>query len=553
MLHVLHTHTKTTSPPQDPQSYHKPAANPKSNPTPGKLPALHADPPLRDPAGALSLNGPLPLPLLQLLLALLLEELLLALGVHEPELLVALLLLQALLLRLALLGLLELLGALELADRALTRFAEGRQDLRPEVRVLDQEVGQADEVREEGEDVGIVVVGGEAVAEVDALLGLGLIDAGRGLECVADGCMEGRRGVLPHRLVDGLVGDDQVLKVIARLRDGVNQLGSEEGVRNLGALRHDRHPRGQLRVVLGRGKRDIVPVIAEALHLLLVHHSPDEPVVGRLGHLDLGAGNRRHNLGLPPVERVNRRARGIPRRLDGVKEGPEHGLECAHDGVKPLRQPNVDINERSVHATRGIRLELEQALLLDDARAVVGLGVGARRHAVEAHGAELGAQERGVGARPRARLVLVAPRPDEVEDDQHGDNSEDVALDAELAERVPLVHVVPLREGLAGGGLGRRVGERGAAGGRRGVGERRGVSELGEVCDAMAGLAVCRDGCLFAGRVRDCDFELPQLGRMRTRTRISLGSRVLGDFPRILSRKLAMVNGDPRGADGKRL
>lgn len=100
-----------------------------------------------------------------------------------------------------------------------------------------------------------------------------------------------------------------------------------------------------------------------------------------------------------------------------------------------------------------------------------------------------------MGAGPCARLGLVAPRPDEVEDYEDGDDAEDVALGAELAEGVALVHVVPLREGLAGGGLARRAAERSAAGGRRrGIGERRGISELGEVCDAMGWLAMSRDG-----------------------------------------------------------
>ena len=113
---------------------------------------------------------------LHLLLALPVEVLLLGLGVERVELLVALGLLGALALLRALLGLAVLVRLLELLDGRLARRLDLAQHLGPEVAHLHQPVGQAQVALEDGHEVGVVVVGREAVLEVDALAGGRLVD-----------------------------------------------------------------------------------------------------------------------------------------------------------------------------------------------------------------------------------------------------------------------------------------------------------------------------------------------------------------------------------------
>ena len=100
------------------------------------------------------------------------------LSIHALELLVALRLLGAFALGVALLGLELLVGLLDLGDGLLADDADLAKDLRAEVGLLDEEVGEAEEVGEEGEDVVVFpVTGGEAVAEEDALAGGRLVEA----------------------------------------------------------------------------------------------------------------------------------------------------------------------------------------------------------------------------------------------------------------------------------------------------------------------------------------------------------------------------------------
>lgn len=111
-----------------------------------------------------------------LLLALLFEVLLLTLGIKRGKLLVALSLLGLFALIVALLGLFLNVGLLDLLNRVLAHRLDLAQHLGAEVGLLSQLVRQADGVLEDGQQWGVVAVGGEAVLEEDALAGVGLLD-----------------------------------------------------------------------------------------------------------------------------------------------------------------------------------------------------------------------------------------------------------------------------------------------------------------------------------------------------------------------------------------
>jgi hypothetical protein len=144
-----------------------------------------------------------------------------------------------------------------------------------------------------------------------------------------------------------------------------------------------------------------------------------------------------------------------------------------------------------------------------------------------------------------------------VEDEEHGDDAEDVALEAELAEGVALMHVVPFRVGLAcGGGLETVGGAWGKGGGV--FGDDWGVAKVCEVCvssgDALAYVNIYKPGilrCLEAPPKHGaCPFGLSRRcvggGFIVRRVYIpesALGTASSEDLPRRLSRKLAMVAG----------
>lgn len=146
-----------------------PAPNSFSNPNPTPIPRLHSIHHLSFPRNLL-------LALPHLLLALLGQVLGLLLGAHALELLVAQLLLGLVAGDLALLGLLFLVGAADLRDLLLARLLDAAQGLGAKVRVLGQEVGQTQEVGEQGQRRR--VVGGELDAIVDALAGGCVVEPG---------------------------------------------------------------------------------------------------------------------------------------------------------------------------------------------------------------------------------------------------------------------------------------------------------------------------------------------------------------------------------------
>jgi hypothetical protein len=82
--------------------------------------------------------------------------------------------------------------------------------------------------------------------------------------------------------VNGLVGDDQCLEILASVRNSLDKFWGEHCLGDLSALAHHGGPVGKLGVVLGSGQRDIVALVAKTPHLVLVHDSKNETVVSRI-------------------------------------------------------------------------------------------------------------------------------------------------------------------------------------------------------------------------------------------------------------------------------
>lgn len=129
-----------------------------------------------DREGYLGLDGAPLHPFLALLLALLFQKLPLLVGAQAAQLGVALLLLQLVGGQLALLGLFLLIEAADLGNLLVARLPDAAQGFGAEVRVGSKGVGEAEELSEDGEGRG--VVGLQLEREVDALAGLGVVEAG---------------------------------------------------------------------------------------------------------------------------------------------------------------------------------------------------------------------------------------------------------------------------------------------------------------------------------------------------------------------------------------
>ncbi|KZL85403.1 hypothetical protein CI238_11815, partial [Colletotrichum incanum] len=410
--------------------------------------------------------------LLQVALTLSLEVFLLGLGVESAELSVALGLLLLLALKGTLLRLLSVGSLLELGNSLLTHAAHLAQDLGAEVGAGNEGVRAADEVLKDGQQGVVVVVGGDAVAEKDALAGSGLLKGS---------------GTL-----NGLVRDNEVVKGIASRLDSLDKLGRQQLLGDLGAFTHDSDPVGELSMVLGKGDGDIVAIIANLLHAVFRDDSPNEVVVGALVILAaqlVGAGNRRNSKVFLAVKWVNDSLDRVMGGFNGIHEEAGDGLDDAQSRVEALGKSQLDIHERDILATSAVAGELEERLLAQHPGGILGICVGGRTRG-EANGGELGLERRRVGNSPSLGLLAVEARADDVQKEDDGADSEDGALELELAERVTLMDVVPLRVG-ASRGLGRAAAESCAAGGSgERAGRRRRVRSTGEVCEISSPLGI---------------------------------------------------------------
>jgi hypothetical protein len=379
--------------------------------------------------GALCLS---PLGFSHLLLLLLLEVSLLSLGVEALELGITLGLAGLLLLDEKLLLALALGALLELADGVLADGADLLGDLRAEVGNLDEDVGELEEVREERQEGVVVAIGGQGVLEEQALAGEGLFE-GEGL-------------------VDGLVGDDHVLKQVAGGLNGSNKLGGKQGVGDLGALAHDSEPGRKLRVILGESERYVVSLVADSAHDILVNNTPDEAIVGALSILgaDLRSSRERgHSEVLLAVEWVGHHLNGIRGRSKRLDEEAGEVLKAVDDRVELLGESELDVGESRVLSAGSVGRKLKEGLLLDEHFGVDILVVHGG-DATEAYESVLLVEDGGVGTDPGLSPGAIATSTDHVKQEDDTRDEEDDALHLELGDGMTLVDIVPLGEGDRG-------------------------------------------------------------------------------------------------------
>lgn len=300
-------------------------------------------------------------------------------------------------------------------------------------------------------------------------------------------------------LVNRLVGNDEVLKEVTSRIGSLDQLRGKQSVGNLSALTHNRQPLRKLVVVLSVGKGDVVALVADLLHALLVDNGPDKTVESALlvALTELSrAGHSRNGKRLLAVEGIQGGLDGIGRLSVAVPEETNDILGEADERVEALDQGELDIHKGNVDTAGGVGRELEETLLLEDGVTILGVGIGqslselitglvreSPGHAGEANKGKLGVQCRSMGANPLRGLGTVQTGTEEVEDQHDGDGGQNETFGLEFGKAMTLVHIVPLcvgDHGLCGLGTGEggRYGNDGD-GGRVGA-----LCEVGEVWGA---------------------------------------------------------------------
>jgi len=253
------------------------------------------------------------------------------------------------------------------------------------------------------------------------------------------------------RLLNRLVSDNQILKQVTRLLNGLDKVRSEQGVRDLRALAHHRHPVGKLGVVLGEGQGGIVAILAELAHVVLVHHGPDEPVIARVGHLD-DAGVARgdgHEFLLLPIKRIRDGLEFLRGHGPAVEEETKDIVKRKVDRVVALEQLDGDVDKGNVLPTGRVghkflrRLLLQHAVRADQFRRLDRFRGDLPPDATEPDDGKLALEDRHMGLRPRLRLAPVLARAPEMECDDEDDKGHNQRLLDEVPRRRPLPDPVP--------------------------------------------------------------------------------------------------------------
>lgn len=364
--------------------------------------------------------------LAHLLLPLLLEVSLLSLGVKTLEFSITLSLTGLLLLEEKFFLALALGGLLDLGNGALTDGANLLADLRAEVGNLDKEIGELEVVREERQKSVVDSVGGKRVLEEEALARSGLLEG--------------------KRLVDRLVRDDHVLEVVTSGFDSGNELRSKKGIGDFGALAHDSEPSRELRVILGESKRNVVSLVADSAHDVLVDNTPNETIVSALAILGTnlsGTRNRGNGKVLLAIEGVSQDLNSILGYGNRLDEEASEMLEGVDNGVELLGQSELDIGESRVLSASSVGCELKQGLLLDQLIGVEVLVIDSG-DATEADESVLLLENGSVSTDPALGPGAVATSADHVEEEDDTGDEKDDALHLELGDGMTFVDIVPL-------------------------------------------------------------------------------------------------------------
>jgi hypothetical protein len=250
--------------------------------------------------------------------------------------------------------------------------------------------------------------------------------------------------------VNRLVGNNQSLEILAGISDSLDKLRSKHGLSDLGALAHDSGPVRKLGVVLGSGQRDIVALVTEAPHLVLVNNSEDETIVGGI----LATGHKWEQSLLLAIERVRGGLNPLTRIRHAVGEESHSSLAEPRKGVVAFVQGDLDVQPRDILPASAVGDVLALALLLQHVlgnlsaareREALLLGVG---HAsiiagVETNAGVLAVKHGQVGGGPLLRAGAVCASANDVDQDDDEDHGNDNELLVEVRETCALPHPVP--------------------------------------------------------------------------------------------------------------
>lgn len=281
---------------------------------------------------------------------------------------------------------------------------------------------------------------------------------------------------------------------------GLDELRGQKGVGDLCALAHDGSPDGKLCVVAGSGQREVVAVVAQALHDVLVNDSEDEAIKGAVRDL-LGVclAVDRSDLGFLTVEDVRGGLEALLGSWPAIEKQREGALTNAEEGVEALSERKLEVDEGDVLAASSVGGVLVRLLLAHDILELRGVLKGASQvlfantartigRLEVANLNELLLQDRNVALGPGTSLAAVALGTPEVDNNDGEEERQDVHLHLEVIERGALPHAVPLGVGELAACEARRRGgdrrgcQRGGMVYRRGVGCARVVSEVCAPC-----------------------------------------------------------------------
>lgn len=236
-------------------------------------------------------------------------------------------------------------------------------------------------------------------------------------------------------------------------------------------------------MVLARGQRKIVAILAQALHEVLVDHSEDEAIESAVGDFLTGSlCDDRGDLGLLPIEDVC----GSFQALDGggyaFEEERDEKLAEAHERVEALCQGQLEVDEGDVLTAGRVGRELIGLLLLEEIGGVELLRTSLRTRITDL--GKLLLENGGMQLDPVVRLAPIAARAPEMYCDDNEDEGQDVELELEVIEGGALPHAVPGRVwNLADSrGRTRSCEARGGGEGRESRGRVWCACVVGEVC-----------------------------------------------------------------------
>jgi hypothetical protein len=252
--------------------------------------------------------------------------------------------------------------------------------------------------------------------------------------------------------IDRLVGDDQMLEILASIRDSLDKFRCEHGLSNFGALAHDSGPVRELGVVLGGGQRDIVALVAEGPHLVLVDNGEDEAIVSRV----LASGSGRQESLLLAIEAVGSGLNPLGGRGHAVGEEGHGGLTEPRERVVALVQRDPDVQPRDVLSSGAVREVLALALLLEHVLRDLGaasnhfgqtvrldVGDASVLAAVKPDAGVLAVEHGQVGGGPLLRARAVCACANDVDNDNDQDHGDDHELLVEVGESGALPDAVP--------------------------------------------------------------------------------------------------------------